>query len=419
MERLRDQVGGADRLSRRSAAAARARGRDSHPARQCAARLPAVAAPRRRSRARPARVRRPERTRHGVRLALARTSSAWRRCRSTTASRTCGTSPRRCARRSRTAHDRGAAHRQHRRGRAGRSPAGAAAGASRPRGRAVRASRRIRGRRSPSAAAPSTWRSPRAGCARWSAPACCTRVQPLLIPMRGRMVHERAGRAALQPYGQREHEVIYSVGRADLNRVLIDAAARHGAVSVRFGQHLPGRGQRRVPPEAPRAAAASTRVPLTPTLATDGAGSAVRASLAAAGLVKVREEWLDHDYKELTHLRRRRRRARAPRAAHLAARRLHADRTAQHRRQFHRDAVPAAQRCAELRRSRRRGGGDGVLRPRVSRRAGAAAGSRRAICRPPAGAARHRAHHALARRRRACCCSGTPRTPSCPFTARA
>jgi kynurenine 3-monooxygenase len=61
-------------------------------------------------------------------------------------------------------------------------------------------------------------------------------VQPLLIPMRGRMVHERSGRAALQPYGQREHEVIYSVGRADLNRVLIDAAARHGAVSVRFGQ---------------------------------------------------------------------------------------------------------------------------------------------------------------------------------------
>jgi kynurenine 3-monooxygenase len=41
-------------------------------------------------------------------------------------------------------------------------------------------------------------------------------------------------------------------------------------------------------------------VPLAPTLATDGAGSAVRTSLAAAGLLKVREEWLDHDYKELS-----------------------------------------------------------------------------------------------------------------------
>ena len=62
------------------------------------------------------------------------------------------------------------------------------------------------------------------------------RVQPLLIPMRGRMVHERDGRAALQPYGQREHEIIFSVGRADLNRVLIEEAARHGRVTVRFGQ---------------------------------------------------------------------------------------------------------------------------------------------------------------------------------------
>jgi len=42
------------------------------------------------------------------------------------------------------------------------------------------------------------------------------------------------------------------------------------------------------------------QVPLGPTIATDGAGSAVRASLAAAGLVRVREDWLDHDYKELT-----------------------------------------------------------------------------------------------------------------------
>ena len=29
-------------------------------------------------------------------------------------------------------------------------------------------------------------------------------VRPLLIPMRGRMVHDRAGTVALQPYGQRE-----------------------------------------------------------------------------------------------------------------------------------------------------------------------------------------------------------------------
>src|SRR5262245_58678756 len=62
------------------------------------------------------------------------------------------------------------------------------------------------------------------------------RIRPLLIPMRGRMIHERSGASALQPYGQREDEVIYSVGRAALNRVLIEEAARYQGVTIRFDQ---------------------------------------------------------------------------------------------------------------------------------------------------------------------------------------
>jgi kynurenine 3-monooxygenase len=126
-------------------------------------------------------------------------------------------------------------------------------------------------------------------------------VQPLLIQMRGRMVHERGGAVALQPYGQREHEVIWSVGRADLNRVLIEAAGRHAGVSVRFNQQCLGadvREQRLSFRDG--GSGREYHVPLAPTIATDGAGSAVRASLAAVGLLRVREEWLDHDYKELT-----------------------------------------------------------------------------------------------------------------------
>jgi kynurenine 3-monooxygenase len=127
------------------------------------------------------------------------------------------------------------------------------------------------------------------------------RVRPLLIPMRGRLVHERSGLAVLQPYGQREHEVIWSVGRADLNRVLIEEAARHGGVSVRFNQLClgadVGAGQLSFRDEP---GGQTYQVALAPTIATDGAGSAVRASLAAAGLTRAHEEWLDHDYKELT-----------------------------------------------------------------------------------------------------------------------
>jgi kynurenine 3-monooxygenase len=127
------------------------------------------------------------------------------------------------------------------------------------------------------------------------------RVQPLLIAMRGRMVHERNGHASLQPYGQREHEVIWSVGRAELNRVLIEEAARHGSVSVRFSQRC--RGADLVSDRLQLRDALTGedyQAELAPTIATDGAGSAVRASLNAAGLVAAHDEWLDHDYKELT-----------------------------------------------------------------------------------------------------------------------
>jgi kynurenine 3-monooxygenase len=127
------------------------------------------------------------------------------------------------------------------------------------------------------------------------------RVRPLLIPMRGRLVHELSGQSALQPYGQREHEVIWSVGRADLNRVLIEEAARHAGVSVRFNQLCLGADVREDGLRfRDQTSGALHEASLTPTIATDGAGSAVRGSLAAAGLVSVHEEWLDHDYKELT-----------------------------------------------------------------------------------------------------------------------
>jgi kynurenine 3-monooxygenase len=38
-------------------------------------------------------------------------------------------------------------------------------------------------------------------------------VEPLLIPMRGRVLHDLEGGLTFVPYGQRPHEVIYSVSR--------------------------------------------------------------------------------------------------------------------------------------------------------------------------------------------------------------
>ena len=114
------------------------------------------------------------------------------------------------------------------------------------------------------------------------------------------MVHDAAGATALQPYGQREHEVIYSVGRAALNRVLIEEATRQGNVDVRFQETciaaLPETNLLRVR----RNSGEIYETPLAPTIAADGAGSAIRASLQSAGRIAVREDWLDHDYKELS-----------------------------------------------------------------------------------------------------------------------
>jgi kynurenine 3-monooxygenase len=127
------------------------------------------------------------------------------------------------------------------------------------------------------------------------------RIRPLLIPMRGRMIHDLSGSVALQPYGQREHEVIYSVGRAALNRILIEEAVRYGAVAAGFDQTcIAADPQRNALRFRGQLSNTEYEVALAPAIATDGAGSAVRSSLAAAKWLTVREEWLDHDYKELT-----------------------------------------------------------------------------------------------------------------------
>jgi kynurenine 3-monooxygenase len=127
------------------------------------------------------------------------------------------------------------------------------------------------------------------------------KIRPLLIPMRGRMIHDRSGATALQPYGQREEEVIYSVGRGELNKALIEEAARHQDVTIRFNQTcLAADPTQNVLRFRNEVSGAQYSVELTPTIATDGAGSAVRGSLAATNFLSVREDWLDHDYKELT-----------------------------------------------------------------------------------------------------------------------
>lgn len=126
------------------------------------------------------------------------------------------------------------------------------------------------------------------------------RVAPLLIPMRGRYVHQHDGTGKLLLYGQNETEVIHSVSREALGRVLIEAAAAEPGVTLHFGQQCVGVDLARDALLFGDSGRVRRRVPLAPTIAADGAGSAVRAALAAAGAIHVREDLLAHDYRELT-----------------------------------------------------------------------------------------------------------------------
>ena len=125
-------------------------------------------------------------------------------------------------------------------------------------------------------------------------------VEKLLIPMRGRMLHGPAGETSLTPYGRTATEVIHSISRPGLNRLLMDAAERAGAKLV-FGQRCEGvnfkTGRVQLVDEASKR---RHEVEAAPVIATDGGGSAVRQALTRHLDIKVREDVLPHGYKELT-----------------------------------------------------------------------------------------------------------------------
>src|SRR6188508_326210 len=54
------------------------------------------------------------------------------------------------------------------------------------------------------------------------------------IPMRGRMIHDKAGTLHFSPYDRDPNKHINSIGRAALNTTVIEAAQRYANVRVSF-----------------------------------------------------------------------------------------------------------------------------------------------------------------------------------------
>jgi len=125
-------------------------------------------------------------------------------------------------------------------------------------------------------------------------------VRPLLVPMRGRMVHELGGPTRFLPYGQRPHELLWSVPRLGLNRVLTDAAAARG-VELNFEHAARGADFARGTVLVEDLRSGQRReLAMSPVFGADGSGSALREAMVAAGLGSAREVPLEHLYKELT-----------------------------------------------------------------------------------------------------------------------
>ena len=119
-------------------------------------------------------------------------------------------------------------------------------------------------------------------------------------------------------YGVRPDEVIYSVSRSDLNRVLIDAAAALPDVTFNFGQLCLGLAhEKNVLEMRDEASGRIYHIAAQPSIATDGAGSEVRDSLLARQVATVREEPLEHGYKELTIPARDGKHVMEPNALHI------------------------------------------------------------------------------------------------------
>jgi len=124
-------------------------------------------------------------------------------------------------------------------------------------------------------------------------------VREYLLPMRGRMLHDRAGANLFQPYGLASNEVIWSVHRGRLNQTLLDLAANAGA-RIRFHARMESVDfDQRIAYFVDDENGARWNEEFEVLIGADGAGSALRAAIDATQSAPSHTEFLDHGYKEL------------------------------------------------------------------------------------------------------------------------
>ena len=131
------------------------------------------------------------------------------------------------------------------------------------------------------------------------------KVEPLCIPMNGRMIHDKEGNTFLSNYSGRSHEYINSISRGDLTGLLMTEAEKLDNVSIHFNRKCTAVDFEKTTAsfynyESKKEFIEDADI----IIGTDGAGSAMRKSyyLGKKFLFSFSQNFLTHGYKELSIL---------------------------------------------------------------------------------------------------------------------
>jgi len=119
-------------------------------------------------------------------------------------------------------------------------------------------------------------------------------VEPLLIPMKGRMIHQKNGELDFQPYSMNAEEYINSVSRSELNKILITAAEDTGKVNIHFSHALLSIQDNQLEFENSHTVEIENEI-----IGADGSGSVIRKYIDSNCDLPSTAKPLGHAYKEL------------------------------------------------------------------------------------------------------------------------
>lgn len=126
-------------------------------------------------------------------------------------------------------------------------------------------------------------------------------VLALALPMKGRMLHDMEGKTSFVPYGQKESEVINSVSRGALNKLLLEKADSYDHVEILFNQRCSHYDvDSSVLTFIDEQTTKQKTVKADVAIGTDGAWSAIRkAMFETVKDFNYSQAFLEHGYKEL------------------------------------------------------------------------------------------------------------------------